>query len=118
MNVFAMLAPLVSSIPAANQFIAQNPTASADAAYGFYLLGILAIFPVLISLFATRIIGNRKFFISITLLMFTFSLMNTIFFHQTYGGMLIISILLIQFLIAIPSILYAIAFKLSGQNKH
>ena len=49
---------------------------------------------------------------SATILMFTCNLMNAIFFHMAGGGMLVVSVLLLQLFIAVPSLLYGLVLKL------
>ena len=112
LNIIALLAPLVSAVPAASQYQAANPAATAEAVTGFYVMGILVALPVLMTMAAARLIQNRKFHVSATILMFTCNLMNAIFFHMAGGGMLVVSVLLLQLFIAVPSLLYGLVLKL------
>lgn len=109
MNTFAILAPIVSAVLAGAQQVAPGN--------GVYWMALFVVVPVLMTLLAAKLIKNQKFFISATILMFTCNLMNVIFFHMPGSGILIVSVLLLQLFIAVPSLLYGLVLKLQNKSE-
>lgn len=109
MNTFAILAPIVSAVLAAGQ--------QTTAGSSIYWMAFFVIIPVLLSLVAAKLINHRAFYISATILMFTCNLMNVIFFHMPGSGIMIVSVLLLQLFIAVPSLLYGLVLKLQSQRE-
>ncbi|MEQ8427405.1 MAG: hypothetical protein RLT87_13020 [Gammaproteobacteria bacterium] len=108
MNTFAIFAPIVSAVLAGAQ--------QATPGNGIYWMALFVVIPVLMTLLAAKLINNQKFFISATILMFTCNLMNVIFFHMPGSGILVISVLLLQLFIAVPSLLYGLIMKLQRKR--
>ena len=118
LNLLAVFTPLISSILAANKIMHSNPDLPSSVINGMYYLAILLGLSVLTSLLAHFLIKQEKFYITMTVLMFTFNWINSIFVHKAGGVVLIISFLLIQYLFVVPALIYGIAiqFKTSGSQ--
>ncbi len=101
MNTFAIFAPIVSAVLAAANY--------EDAVASVYWMALFVAIPVVICLLAAKLIKNQQFYIGATVMMFTCNLMNTLLFHMDTGAMMIVSVLLLQLFIAVPSLLYGMA---------
>lgn len=106
LNIFSVLAPVITA------FIASSTNDKTIYQYGFYFFGGLAAINVMTALLSTRLVNSQKFYISISIMMFTCSLMVTIFFQQTNNHVLVVSIILLQAIIAFPALLYGLILKL------
>ena len=110
LNIFSLLAPLLSAITMAINSSQTNEQ------YGYYFFGGLATVIAILSLLASRFIANRAFYISLSIMMFTCSLMLVLFFLQQGNQILIVSIILLQALLVIPSLIYGVILQLAKSS--